>query len=94
MYRFDSFAAVGSRNHERLSVDGEADVAEKSFIEDAIDGFAIVDATIGFADDTSPRGGHFMFGHLGTDSRQAPRMGVKESVTFGRWASGGGWSAV
>ena len=69
-------------------------MAEKSFIEDAIDGFTIVDATIGFADDTSPRGGHFMFGHLGAGSRQAPRMGVKESLTFGRWASGGGWSAV
>src|SRR2546427_11838505 len=41
-------------NHEGLSVGDEADVTEEAFVEDAIDGFTIVDAAVGLADDTGP----------------------------------------
>ena len=71
-------AAVGGRDHEGLAVDDETDVAEKSFIEDAVHGLAIVDAAIGFADHTGARGGHLSLRHCGTNSGQAPRMGKRK----------------
>jgi hypothetical protein len=38
-------------------------VAKETFVENAIRGFAIIDAALGFADETSPRCGHLALGH-------------------------------
>ncbi len=57
------FAAVGSWNDEGLAVDGEADVAEEAFVENAVGGFTIVNGAMGFADQTGPRGGRIGLGH-------------------------------
>src|SRR5579863_8497219 len=54
-------APVGGRDHEGLAVDGETDVAEESFVEDAVGRLAIVDAAVGFADHAGARGGHLRF---------------------------------
>ena len=58
-------APVGCGNHEGLSVSEEADVTQEAFVEDAIDGFTIVDAAVGLADDTGPGRGCEGLGHLG-----------------------------
>jgi hypothetical protein len=41
-------ASVGSGDDERLSVGDEADMAEKGFIEDLVDDFAVVDGPLRF----------------------------------------------
>jgi hypothetical protein len=43
-----SVAAVGSGDDEGLSVGDEADVAEESFIEDLVDGIAVVHRALRF----------------------------------------------
>ena len=57
------FAAVGSRDHEGLTVDGKTDVAEESLIEDAVHGFAVVHGAIRFAHHAGATGGREWFGH-------------------------------
>src|SRR5690349_4123189 len=57
------FAAVGSRDDERLAINSESYVAEKCFVENAGNLFAVIDATVRFADDTRPRGGDLIFRH-------------------------------
>ncbi len=71
-------AAVGGWDHEGLAINHEAGVAEKPFIEDAVHGLAIVDSAIGFADDTSPRGGHFEFRTLGNELRASAKDGKRK----------------
>ena len=44
------FAAIRCRNHKRLAVEREAYVADKSFVEDAVRGLAIINTALGFAD--------------------------------------------
>ncbi len=41
-------ASVGSGDDERLSVGDEADMAEKGFVEDLVDDFAVVDSPLRF----------------------------------------------
>src|SRR5215470_8723433 len=57
------FAAVRCRNHERLAVNRESDVAEKALVENSINRLAIVNAAVRLADDTCPLGWHFIFSH-------------------------------
>ena len=70
-------AAVRGRNDERLTFDGETDVAEKSFIEDRI---PLRDRTR----HDRLRGPHecarwaFAVQTLGKNSGQAPRMGERK----------------
>jgi hypothetical protein len=79
-------AAERCRDHERLAVDRKTDVANESFIEDAIDRFAIVDSAIGFADETSPRRGHLGFRH-GTNSGKRQGWMKDESTTGKKFGS-------
>jgi hypothetical protein len=44
-----SVASIGSGDNVGLSVDCEADVAEESFIEDMVNGVAVVDGALRFA---------------------------------------------
>src|SRR5258708_23460994 len=57
------FASVRSGDNKRLAVGDETNVAQETFVENAIRGLAIIDATLGFANDTSPRCGHLGLGH-------------------------------
>ena len=57
------FASVRGGDHKRLAVGDETHMAQKTFVENAIRGLAIIDAALGFADETSPRCGHSGLGH-------------------------------
>src|ERR1700730_10217363 len=57
-------------------------MAEKSFIENAVNSFAIVKGAIGFTDHTGACSGQLSFRHWGTNSGK--RQGwVRKSVTLG-----------
>ncbi len=58
-----SVASVGGWDHVGLAVHDEAHVAEKPFVEDAVNGVAVVDSAIGLADDARARGWHGVAGH-------------------------------
>src|SRR5258708_4243 len=57
------FASVRSGDNKRLAGGDEANVAQETFVENAIRGFAIIDAALSFADEMSPRCGHLGLGH-------------------------------
>jgi hypothetical protein len=73
-----AIASVRCRDHEGLAVDHEANVAQKSFVENAIYSFAIIDTTVRLADQTGPRRWSIGLGHGRTNSGQAPRMGEEK----------------
>src|SRR5690348_13474911 len=51
-------ASIGGWNDVRLSVNRETNVAEEAFVENLVDSVAIVNAAVGFTDDTRPRSWH------------------------------------
>src|SRR5215472_12612431 len=69
-------------NHERLPILDKPDVAQKSFIQNLVYRFAVVDRAMRLADQTGSRGRHLSFRHGKSNSRQAPKDGRRKSVTF------------
>jgi hypothetical protein len=64
-------AAVRGWNHERLTIDHEANMTEKTFVENAVHGIAILSAALGFADHAGARRRDLRFRHCGTNSGYA-----------------------
>src|ERR1700704_5446947 len=65
------FASVRGGDNKRLAVGDETNGTQETFVENAIRGFAIIYAALGFANDTSPRCGHLGLGHWGTTPASA-----------------------
>ena len=59
-------AAVAGWNHKRLIVHDEADVADKTFVQNLVGGCAVVNAALWLANDTGTGSWAMRLGHSGS----------------------------